>query len=148
MWKWLASIWNDNMSFFQQWLLIYRGIPYAYFLGNLKPRNFLHSCNLSHVKYFWMSENLILPPLLFTKVFLGCKGLQYIHYFFVFWVISNFFNCKKSKFSRPAVGLLAPSQRYSMIKEEEVCRLWPEKKWLLEKVKEDVVVVPKWKLWA
>ncbi len=31
MCKWLAFIWNDNMSFFQQRLLIYRGIQYAYF---------------------------------------------------------------------------------------------------------------------
>ncbi len=46
------------------------------------------------------------------------------------------------------ISLLDPSQRYSTIEEEEACRLWPEKKWLLEKVKEDVVVVPKWKLWA
>ncbi len=45
------------------------------------------------------------------------------------------------------VGLLASSQRYSMIKEEEACWLWPEKKLLLEKVKEGVVVVPKRKLW-
>ncbi len=41
--------------------------------------------------------------------------------------------------SRPfavgAIGLLAPSQRYSTIEGEEVCWLWPEKKWLLEKVK-------------
>ncbi len=38
MCKWLALIWNDNMSFFQQQLLMYRGIQYAYHLGNLKPR--------------------------------------------------------------------------------------------------------------
>ncbi len=44
---------------------------------------------------------------------------------------------------RFAVGLLAPSQRYSRIEGEEACRLWPEKKWLLEKVKYCVVVVPK-----
>ena len=48
----------------------------------------------------------------------------------------------------PAIGLLAPSQRYSTIEEEEACRLWPEKKWLVEKVKDCVVVVPKRKLWA
>jgi hypothetical protein len=47
-----------------------------------------------------------------------------------------------------AKGHLDPSQRYSTIKEEEACWLWPEKKWLLEKVKEGVVVVPKRKLWA
>ncbi len=52
------------------------------------------------------------------------------------------------KILHPAVGFLAPSQRYSTIEEEEVCWLWPEKKWLLEKVKEGVVVVPKRKLWA
>jgi hypothetical protein len=46
------------------------------------------------------------------------------------------------------VGLLAPSQRYSTIEEEEACWLWPENKWLLEKVKEGVVVVPKRKLQA
>jgi hypothetical protein len=46
------------------------------------------------------------------------------------------------------VGLLAPSQRYRAIEKEEACQLWPEKKWLLEKVKEGVVVVPKRKLWA
>ncbi len=46
------------------------------------------------------------------------------------------------------VGLLAPSQRYSTIKKEEASWLWPEKKWLLEKVKEGVVLVPKRKLWA
>ncbi len=45
-------------------------------------------------------------------------------------------------------GLLAPSQRYSTIEEGEVCGLWPEKKWLSEKVKEGAVVVPKRKLWA
>ncbi len=47
-----------------------------------------------------------------------------------------------------ALSLSAPSQGYSTVEEEEACRLWPEKKWLLEMVKEDVVVVPKWKLWA
>jgi hypothetical protein len=47
----------------------------------------------------------------------------------------------------PAVGLLAQSQRYSTIEGEEVCQLWPKKKWLLEKVKDCVVVVQKRKLW-
>jgi hypothetical protein len=51
-------------------------------------------------------------------------------------------------FEKPIeVDLLAPSQRYSTIKEEEACQLWPENKWLLEKVKEGVVVVPNRKLW-
>ncbi len=45
------------------------------------------------------------------------------------------------------VSLLTPSQRYSMIEEEEACQLWPEKKWLLEMVIEGVVVVSKRKLW-
>jgi hypothetical protein len=44
------------------------------------------------------------------------------------------------------VGRLVPSQRYSTIKEEEACQLWPEKKWLVEKIKEGVVVVPKNKI--
>ncbi len=29
------------------------------------------------------------------------------------------------------VSFLAPSQRYSMVEEEEACQLWPEKNWLL-----------------
>ncbi len=105
MCKWLALIWNDNTSFFQQRLLMNRGIQYAYHLGKLKPRNHLHSCNLSHVKYFWMSENLILPPLLFSNVFPGYRGLQYLLYFFVFPVITLFFTCKKSKFSHPGLQI-------------------------------------------
>ncbi len=60
---------------------------------------------LSHVKYFWMSQNLILPPLLFSNVFSGYRGLQYIQYFFVFPVISLFFTCKKSKFSHPGLQM-------------------------------------------
>ena len=52
-----------------------------------------------------MSENLILPPLLFRSVFPGYRGLQYIQYFFVFPVISLFFTCKKSKFSRPGLHM-------------------------------------------
>ncbi len=52
-----------------------------------------------------MSENLILSPLLFTNVFPGYRGLQYIQYVFVFLVISIFFNCKKSKFSCPCLQL-------------------------------------------
>ncbi len=51
-------------------------------------------------------------------------------------------------FTMRAIGLLAPSQRYSTIEGEEACQLWPEKKWLLEKKLEGVVVVPKWLLWA
>jgi hypothetical protein len=53
-----------------------------------------------------------------------------------------------SDFQLSAVGLLAPSQRYNTIEGEEACRLWPEKKCLLEKVIEGVVVVQKRKLWA
>jgi hypothetical protein len=51
--------------------------------------------------------------------------------------------------SPSAVGLLAPSQRYSTIKEEEACRLWPEKKEAvtIREVKVGVVVLPKRKLW-
>ncbi len=60
---------------------------------------------LSYVKYFWPSENLILPPLLFSNVFPGYRGLQYIQYFFVVPVISLFFTCKKSKFSRPGLQM-------------------------------------------
>ncbi len=67
--------------------------------------NHLHSCNLSHVKYFQMSENLILLPLLFSNVFLGYRGLQYIQYVYVFLVISLFFTCKKSKFSCPGLQM-------------------------------------------
>ncbi len=52
-----------------------------------------------------MSENLILPPLLFSNVFPGYRGLQYIQYFCVFPVISIFFTCKKSKFSRPGLQM-------------------------------------------
>ncbi len=52
-----------------------------------------------------MSENLILLPLLFSNVFPGHRGLQYIQYFFVFLVISLFFTCKKSKFSRPGLQM-------------------------------------------
>ncbi len=51
-----------------------------------------------------------------------------------------------SRTPKIVVGLLAPSQRYSTIEEEEACRLWPEKKWLLEEVKKGIVVVPKRKL--
>ncbi len=52
-----------------------------------------------------MSENLIIPPLLFTSVFPGYRGLQYIQYVLVFWVISIFFTCKKSKFSCPGLQM-------------------------------------------
>ncbi len=52
-----------------------------------------------------MSENLILPPLLFSNVFPGYRGLQYIQYFFVFPVISLCFTCKKSKFSCPGLQM-------------------------------------------
>ncbi len=52
-----------------------------------------------------MSENLILPPLLFSNVFPGYRGLQYIQNIFVFPVISLFFTCKKSKFSRPGLQM-------------------------------------------
>ncbi len=52
-----------------------------------------------------MSENLILPPLLFDNVFPGYRGLQYIQYFFVFPVISLIFTCKNSKFSRPGLQM-------------------------------------------
>ncbi len=38
MCTWLDSIWNENMSFFQQRLLMYRWTQYAYHLGNLKAR--------------------------------------------------------------------------------------------------------------
>ncbi len=102
MCKWLALIWNENMSFFHQRLLIYRGIQYAYFLGTLKPRNCLHSCNFSHVKYFWMSENLILPSLLFTKVCQGYRELQYVQDFLSFDSL-NFFKCQKYQFSCPGL---------------------------------------------
>ncbi len=70
------------------------------FLVFQNQENCLHSCNFSHVKYFWMSENLILPPLLFSNDFLGYRGFQYVYNFLVFWVISNFFKCQKSQFSR------------------------------------------------
>ena len=88
-----------NHVFFQQQLLKYWGIWYAYFLGVLKPRNCLHSCNFSHVKYFQMLEIQILPPLLFRTDFPGYRGLQYEHNFLVFWVISNFFKCQKPHYS-------------------------------------------------
>ncbi len=52
-----------------------------------------------------MSENLILPPLLFSNIFPGYRGLQYIQYFFVFPVISLFFTCKKSEFSCPGLQM-------------------------------------------
>ncbi len=52
-----------------------------------------------------MSENLKLSPLLFTNVFTGYGGLQYILYFLVFQVISIFFTCKKSKFSYPGLQM-------------------------------------------
>jgi hypothetical protein len=60
----------------------------------------LHSCNFSHVKYFQMLPIQILPPLLFWTDFQGYKGLQYVHNFLVFWVISNFFKCQKRHYSR------------------------------------------------
>ena len=69
------------------------------FLGFLNQENCLHSCNFSHVKYFWMSENLILLPLLFSNDFPGYRGIQCVHDFLVFWVISNFFKYQKSQFS-------------------------------------------------
>ncbi len=47
--------------------------------------NWEHSCNLSYVKYVWISENLIPPPLLFSNVFPGYRGLQYLLYFLCFW---------------------------------------------------------------
>ena len=54
---------------------------------------------------FDMTENLVLPPLLFTNNFPGYRGCQYIQYFFVFCVLSIFFKCKKSKFSCPGLKL-------------------------------------------
>ncbi len=50
----------------------------------LNQDNCLHYCNFSRVKYFWMSENLILPPLLFSIDFTRYIGLQYVHNFLVF----------------------------------------------------------------
>ena len=44
-------------------------------------------------------------PYFFSNVFPGYRGLQYIQYFFVFPVISYFFTCKKSKFSRPGLQI-------------------------------------------
>ncbi len=88
-----------NHVFFLQWLLKYWGTPYAYFFGVSNQENHLHSCNFSHVKYFQMLEIQILPPLLFGT-FPGYRGLQYVHNFLGFWVISNFFKCQKSQFSR------------------------------------------------
>ncbi len=99
MCKWLASIWNENM-YFSSILLKYRGIWYAYFLGVFKPRKLFASCNFSHVKYFQMLEIPILLPLLFRTDFSGYRGLQYVHNFLVFWVISNFFKYQKSHYSR------------------------------------------------
>jgi hypothetical protein len=64
------------------------------------------------------------------------------------WLCQSGKSWKTLDSSCTVVGLSAPSQRYSTIKEEEACQLWPEKKWLLENEKEDVVVVPKRKVWA
>jgi hypothetical protein len=89
-----------NHVFFKQRLLKYWGIWYAYFLGVLNQENCLHSCNFSHVKYFQMLEIQILPPLLFRTDFPGYRGLQYVHDFLVFWIISNFFKCQKPPYSR------------------------------------------------
>ncbi len=46
-----------------------------------------------------MLEIQILPPLLFRTDFPGYRGLQYVHNFLVFWVISNFFKCQKPYYS-------------------------------------------------
>ncbi len=100
MCKWLALIWNEIMSFFQQQLLKYWGIWYAYFFVFWNQENHLHSCNVSHVKYFQMLPIQILPPLLFQTDFPGYRGLPYVHNFHVFWVISNFFKCQKPHYSR------------------------------------------------
>ncbi len=47
-----------------------------------------------------MLEIQILPPFLFRTDFPGYRGLQYVHDFLVFWVISNFFKCQKPHCSR------------------------------------------------
>ncbi len=60
----------------------------------------LHSCTFSDIKYFHMLEIQMLPSLLFRTDFPGYRGLQYVHNFLVFWVISIFFKCEKSQFSR------------------------------------------------
>ncbi len=65
----------------------------------LNQENCLHSCTFSHVKYFQMLEIQILPPLLFRSDFPGYRWLQYVHNFFVFWVISDFFKCQKPHYS-------------------------------------------------
>ncbi len=52
-----------------------------------------------------MLEFQILPPLLFRTDFPGCGGLQYVHDFLVFWVISNFFKCQKSDYSRHGLAV-------------------------------------------
>ncbi len=50
-----------------------------------------------------MLDIQILPPLLFRTDFPGYRGLQYVHNFLVFWVITNFFKCQKSQYSRPGL---------------------------------------------
>ena len=89
-----------NHVFFQQQLLKYWGIPYAYFWVFKNQENWMHSCNFSHVEYFQMLEIKILPPILFRTDFPGYRGLQYVHDVLVFWVISNFFKCQKPHYSR------------------------------------------------
>ncbi len=51
-------------------------------------------------KYFQMLPIQILPPLLFRTDFPGYRGLQYVHDFLVFWVVSNFFKRQKPNYSR------------------------------------------------
>ncbi len=52
-----------------------------------------------------MSENLILPPLLFSNVFPGYTGLQYIQYFLSFRSFRFFSPVRNLKFSRPGLQM-------------------------------------------
>ncbi len=103
MCKWLASIWNEIMSFSGRDFWNTEEFNVRILWVFLNKENWLHYCYFSHVKYFQMLEILILPPLLFRTDFPGYRGILYVHNFLVFWVISNLFRCQKSQFSCPGL---------------------------------------------
>ncbi len=99
MCKWVSSIWNKIMSFSSSNFWNTEEFDMHILWVFKTKENCFHSCNFSHVKYFQMLEIQILLPILFGTDFPGYRGLQYVHNFLIFWVISNFFKCQKSHYS-------------------------------------------------
>ncbi len=103
--KWLASIWNEIISFSSSNFWNTEEFDMHIFGLFLNQENCLHSCNFSHVTYFQMLEIQVLPPFLFRTDFPGYRGLQDVHDVLAFWVISYFFKCQKPHYSRHGLPL-------------------------------------------